>query len=562
MKTRLSCLLFTPLVFVFASLGSPAKAEEPNSTALKALQQMTEAQPDNAEHFYKLSKEYGALNKPLSALGNIKKAVKLEPENTTYLRAQAQLANWNGDSQLALETLEKLQTLDPNNSEDELLLAKSYSWAGELDEAESLYENFLEKHPNHEEAWIESIKVQSWVGDYDEALDLLESYKIKFGENDSYRQQKARVLAWAGKPSASLEILEEILKKDPENFDALYTKAVALNAKNEMDESLRLIAALEQKHPGSQDLESLKRGVRLPIRSRITLGLSHYRDTDDLTISSLFLRGRHYVTPRTFLEAEGWGDYLTARSGSGLDKTNGDGTAFHSKGTIGLGHRLNSWFAAKFYLGGSRSEGESQIPTYGAQANFRVSDSFNFSLSRAHGFAVISPRTLSLGIEQSRNILNAQWRPGINWTVDFQAGLDQFTDDNHSYYGVVAPRRVALRSEHFNIDLGVRASWMKFDTQTGNGYYSPSLYQSYMGVGYFYWKISDNDGLRLITALGVLKDNSMDDYKFGLDGTLQGIFGIYRNWLFEPSISVSHNLRQTSGAYRAYVGQLLITYRF
>ena len=125
----------------------------------------------------------------------------------------------------------------------------------------------------------------------------------------------------------------------------------------------------------------------------------------------------------------------------------------------------------------------------------------------------------------------------------------------------MAPRRTVLRTQNFNLDLGLLGWWFGFAKDLNNGYYNPSAYQRYAVTGIGYWKLSENNGISLYTALGVQKDNTMGSFQDGEDVAVQGIFGIFRDWELKARIGYT-NRRQVSGAFDAFSGGLTLIRRF
>jgi len=126
----------------------------------------------------------------------------------------------------------------------------------------------------------------------------------------------------------------------------------------------------------------------------------------------------------------------------------------------------------------------------------------------------------------------------------------------------VAPRREVLRTEHFNLDLGLRARWLSYSKDLNNGYYDPSLYQYYSASSVFYWKISENNGISLIADAGAQKDNLMRDFRFGSNFSAECTIGIYRDLMLKLRSTLTYNGRLQSGAFRGHTMDFVLTWRF
>jgi hypothetical protein len=120
-----------------------------------------------------------------------------------------------------------------------------------------------------------------------------------------------------------------------------------------------------------------------------------------------------------------------------------------------------------------------------------------------------------------------------------------------------------LRSEKFNLDLGVTCRWYGYKEQNlNNGYWDPELYQSYLITGYGYWKINENNAISLVVSGGIQKDDTVNTFREGFDANVRGIFGIYRDWMLVVSGGLTHNIQQRTGAYDGVSAGAWLTRRF
>ena len=154
------------------------------------------------------------------------------------------------------------------------------------------------------------------------------------------------------------------------------------------------------------------------------------------------------------------------------------------------------------------------------------------------------------------------WEPDLLYTVAGMAGYSDYTDDNDSWEAMIAPRRSILRREKINLDIGVRGLWFGFDENLDHGYYDPTLYESYMVTSFWYWKISDDDGVSLTIDLGAIKDDDMSSYEFGWGSSIEATFGLYRDVMLVIGGSAFNSNRQEGGIFEAYMGHIILTIRF
>ncbi|HSH14224.1 MAG TPA: hypothetical protein VLA15_10755 [Desulfurivibrionaceae bacterium] len=451
------------------------------------------------------------------------------------------------------------QSAGPGKSS--LEVARSRVQENDLDGAAKAFAEQNRTSEPDRESLIQQGQVESWRGNYAKATELLELYRDEFGRDSDYLRNRARLLAWAELPDQAMVIVEELLKNDPGDFSALFSKAIAMQRNNQPVEALALAEELKRTHP-SRDTEELHLVAWTQVRSHIGATINYYTDADDLDHLHSELFGVHFLSPVTSLGIRLEYDDLSAPHGSGLENVDGSENEEYQRGALELWHRFSPWLAADLSLGASRTGELEKFPTTRVNLALNPIDTLDLRLSQEYDYYLISPRSVSLGIRRSHYQAEANWRPDLNYTVVAQVAYDDFSDDNNKWLAVLSPRRAFLRSQHFNLDLGVRGWLFGFERDLEHGYYDPEKYQSYMVTAFSRWKIDRDNEIGLSGAAGMLKDDRMDSFEFGWDATLEGIFGIYRDWLLKAHVSAMENQRQNSGAYNATSGGLTLIRRF
>jgi tetratricopeptide (TPR) repeat protein len=529
--------------------------------AAAAVKRAADLAPGDAKLYFRLSQAYSVAGQPELALEAVERSVEFEPNNVEYLKARAETANWLGKSAIAAESYEQIMALAPNDDSALLNFARSSAWSGRLDKAVCAYKRYVEKHPEDKDAYIEYAKTEAWRGDYHASLKILEDYRKKFGETKEYLQQKARVLAWARRPTKAIELITPLLVDEPDNYEVNYSRTIALHYDNRPREAVESLDKLSQLRPDSEETKDIRRFVLTPLRSNVSLTSQFYSDSDDLDRFHNSIRGVYVLQPETQLEVGAQTDYLHADRGSGLENIDGSEHAWHHRGWVGFDHRFSPEVDVDGYLGVADAEDKTR-PAYGVGLDYQPLDNLYLRAARDYDFYVISPRSVSLGVRRGANRLLSVWEPHLLCTVVTELGYDDFSDDNNRWGATLAPRRSVLRSENFNIDLGVRGDWYGFEDDFDHGYYDPELYQSYMATGFGYWKISDDDGVSVALDAGAIKDDTMDNFRFGWGTNVEGTFGLYRDVMLKLGGGVSRNSRQEGGAFRAFNVYAALTFRF
>nr|AMK59174.1 tetratricopeptide repeat domain protein [uncultured bacterium UPO43] len=533
--------------------------------AVAALEQAARHAPQEAGLQVRLSQALAADGRPTEALAAINRAIELAGENADLLRARAQLATWVGDYPLAFDSYRRLLELVPADDAARLDLARVASWMGRTDFASRTYEELRTRQPEREEVWVESIRVEQWRGNAAAALALLDGYRERFGTTAHYTQERARTLASANRPRAALALLEQPLRAEPDNAHLRFSETVALTNGNRLREALRSLDQVTAQQPDAAETRSLTRFVTTRLRPALTAGTDFTSDTDDLDALRSYLDADYSLDPDRSVALHLERDLLRAPRGSGLERIDGRRKARHEEVWLGYRQRFTPGLAGTLRAGGAQAE-ERDIFSYGAELEFDPGDTLALRLSRDYDFYAISPRALSLGIRRADNRLRASWNPDPQYFVDAEASYATFSDDNDRWEVALAPRRAVLRTQRLNLDLGVSAWLFGFSDQPGHGYYDPDLYQRYVTTAHGYWKLSDDDGISVVLALGGHKDDSMGGFRFSGDVVTEGTFGLYDDWMLKVRAAFLHNGRSQAGTgggdYEAWWVGASLTRRF
>ena len=210
---------------------------------------------------------------------------------------------------------------------------------------------------------------------------------------------------------------------------------------------------------------------------------------------------------------------------------------------------------------GSATSDARRRPQHALGIQWRASDAFTIGVEQSHGFVVISPRTVELGLTEQRY--------PRRFCLDADPGDDRRCGSHlpgvlrrEPALGTeVAPRRAFVRTESMNLDLGLSAYRLETSrdlaewstttrgdmrrTRQPRTRISKSARTS-VSACWSLQELSAKDSARSISAAAPAR-------KPRLASMNHGVLRIH---------SATHNLRQESGAFRGYAGSVVLMRRF
>ena len=529
--------------------------------AADALASAVALRPDDHAFQFELSRAYAQAQQPVKALSACRAASRLAAENLDYHRACGQQAMWADNLAAAEEHFNVILNAQPNDENARLGLARIQSWRGKLDQSAKEFRAYLDQHPGDKGVWIDYIKVETWRGNYARAIEALAEYAERFGEDDLSNRAKARVLAWLAWAEGAHALNDPLLAKQADDYELHYTRSIALKTGRRPAEAVESLETIKRLRPESRETETLQRFVKTSLRSNINLGWFYYDDSDQITIKRWELYGGIFLSPNTEIRAGIEDERMRADIGTGLETIDGNERIDHDKYWIGIKHRFGPALEVSARGGEGDIQDGGDYRLFRGRLDWNPSDTLAFGLQYDRDLYALSPRSVSLEIVQKEWRLRSDWQPNERWWVTAELARSRFSDDNERYEWVIAPRRVMLRREKFNLDLGVSAQGFGFDDNLDHGYYDPEDYRRYAVTAFGYWKFSDDDGLSMSASAGWHKDESMGSYEFGHDVVLDGFFGIYRDWMFRLRLAYADRNNQV-GSYDGFSAHGTLTWRF
>ena len=536
--------LWRRLADVLASDDQPEAAAE-------AMDRAVETEPDDAELRLQASAAWAQANRPARALAHCEAATDLRPDDISVLRICARQANWVGDSQAVVLMQQRIHEATGEPA-DLKAYARALGGAGELDESVALFEDYLAGDPDDAEALLDYATIQTWRGAYADAADTLAHYREVHGEDSEWAARSARLLAWAHRPTAARPLNDELLSADPDNYEHLYTRMLILRGEKRHSEAIEALEPLKRLRPESRDTLDAIRSTHAFLRSNVGIEAGYRDDADDISLRRFAVKGRWSLTPETYLYGRLEHRDVRAEAGSPFVGVEGDTGIDIEQGWVGARHRINPLVEIGGDVGtASIDGGGGEVGLYGLYADLRPLDNLWVDLSTTRRVWDVSPLSASLGLAMRDYRARIHWQPTLRHFVNAEVAHGRLNDGNRRDELFVNPYRAMLRSEHLNLDLGVSAHWQDYDRDLDNGYYDPTDYRRFALTAVGYWKFSDDDGMNVTLSPGWHTDDSLSDYEFGTDVSVELINGIYRDWYSRLSLAYSDR-SQTTGRYDAY----------
>ncbi|MFI9652290.1 tetratricopeptide repeat protein [Guyparkeria halopsychrophila] len=537
-----------------------ARDGQPEAAA-QALEGAVAVEPDDPDLRLATSAAWAQADRPRRALEHCLAAADVTPENVSTLRICAQQANWAGDTAAVADISGRVHAITGESS-DLKSYARALGGMGELNESVALYRDYLASHPDDAEALLGYATIQTWRGDYAEAAEALAHYREVQGEDVEWAARSARLLAWAHRPTQARVLNDELIAEEPDNYEYLYTRMLILRGEKCHSEAIAALEPLKRLRPDSKDTRDAIRSTHAFLRSNVGIEAGWRDDADNISQRRFAVKGRWSLTPETYLYGRLERRDLRTEASSPYVGVEGDTSIDIEHGWVGARHRFGPLVEVGGEIGAARIDGGGgDLGLYGLYADLRPRDNLWVDLSATRRVWDISPQSASLGITVRDHRARVHWQPTLRHSVNAEVAHGRLSDGNRRNELFVNPYRAMLRTERFNLDLGVSAHWQDYDKNLDNGYYDPSNYRRFALTAVGYWKFSDDDGLNVSLSPGWHTDDSLSKYEFGTDVSVELINGIYRDWYSRLGVSYSDR-SQTTGRYDAYAINWELVRRF
>ena len=244
-------------------LEAIVQREKGNSdAAFDLLRHCVEIDSTRSEAYYFLAQYYGALNQKDRMLGLMKKALDLEPDNTTYLETLANIYISRRQYSEGIDMLERLY--DKSRERDEVLgmLVQLYEQQQDYDNAIRTLNRLETIEGKTERLSFAKSSLFTQKGDKKAAISEMKQLADQYPHDNNYRCLYANTLYVNGQQKKALAIYHEILKDDPDNRNAQMAMLAHYNEQHDTLAANQLIEhILLNKHASTEDRVTLMRQV-------------------------------------------------------------------------------------------------------------------------------------------------------------------------------------------------------------------------------------------------------------------------------------------------------------
>ncbi|MBW8329334.1 MAG: tetratricopeptide repeat protein, partial [Thiobacillus sp.] len=214
--------------------------------AAEALREAVKYAPTDARLQHKLSQALAAAQQGPAALAAVNRAVELDPNNATYLRARGDVATWTGNYAVAIDSFERVLAAAPQDADALLGLARAYSRSGNKHAAASRYRAYLEQRPQDKDVMLETMELEAERGNTAAVQENDAVYRQRFGESREYWLRMADIYALGNNPVASSAALKEATRLAPQDHALFYRLAQSYPGEKEAaDASAAIERAVE-----------------------------------------------------------------------------------------------------------------------------------------------------------------------------------------------------------------------------------------------------------------------------------------------------------------------------
>ncbi|MGA2259854.1 MAG: tetratricopeptide repeat protein [Acidobacteriota bacterium] len=241
-----------------AEAGRPRQAAlDTIKQAVKELEAMKEAAPNDQRAYFALGGCYMELEQPEKAISAYEKWQTLVPDSDQGYVAIAQYYDRQGKQDKAIEYLQKAVEVNSDSVQSMAMLAGLYAKAKREKDAVPLYRKIIASTGGSPELKKQLASSLLDIGEFTEASNILTELSKDDPQDDAVKTLMARAQLGAHQVPESIESLKSLVASDPDNIEALFYLGVAYQQAGEPAEAIKIFTKLiDQSKNGSDDLKN------------------------------------------------------------------------------------------------------------------------------------------------------------------------------------------------------------------------------------------------------------------------------------------------------------------
>jgi tetratricopeptide (TPR) repeat protein len=224
--------------------------------AITEYKKALELDPNNSSIYSEMAETYLQGQRVQLAVSSAQSAVKADPDNIDAHKILASVyTNMIGNANpnqpvtedtvnLAIHEFEEVVRIDPTDRQSYLMLGRLYQVKNDDQKAEEIYKEFLGMEPGSEDGVTALAHLHMDAGDNKEAADLLENFVKDHPDSDSALETLAQAYTELEQFDKAAATYRKALEIDPDNIDVKKALAQALFFDKKFDESANLYLEL------------------------------------------------------------------------------------------------------------------------------------------------------------------------------------------------------------------------------------------------------------------------------------------------------------------------------
>ena len=173
-----------------------------------------------SEAYYYLAQYFGALKKRETAMAYLKKAVDLEPDNSTYLETLGNAYIGQRQFKEAISVLEQLSKKESDREDVLGILIQLYEQQGDYDHAIQTLSRLETKEGKSERLSYAKSNLYTQKGDKKAAIAEMKTLADQYPNDNNYRCLYANTLYVNGQKKKAVDIYQKVLREEPDNRNA------------------------------------------------------------------------------------------------------------------------------------------------------------------------------------------------------------------------------------------------------------------------------------------------------------------------------------------------------